>query len=348
MAEALRFGLWYDFRNPPQWRRPYERLYEEIFEQITWADANGFDDVWLSEHHFTDDGYSPSLLPIAAAIASRTRRLRIATGVLILPLHDPVRLAEDAATVDIISGGRFELGVGVGYRPEEFEGSGVPVGERGRRADEALEIIRRLWSGDVVTFDGSFYRLRNARLSPQPLQHPVPIWVGGHSDATFRRAARYGQGYVGLGSLRGAFKRYVAALDELGKPTSDLRMAGGLNWLLPADDPDKAWAEAADHVIYQLNTYADWTQQAGINLMPRIRDRDHLRETGLFAVVDVDTCVQRIRDYVAANPVSHFYCWTVPPGLDPSWVQPHLELFAREVIPAVRRTEVPAETGSGR
>ena len=106
-ARKIRFGLWYDFRNPAQWRQPADRLYREIFDQIAWGENNGFDDVWLSEHHFIEDGYLPSILPAAAAIAARTNRIRIASGVLLMPFHNPIRLAEDIATVDLVSGGRF-------------------------------------------------------------------------------------------------------------------------------------------------------------------------------------------------------------------------------------------------
>jgi alkanesulfonate monooxygenase SsuD/methylene tetrahydromethanopterin reductase-like flavin-dependent oxidoreductase (luciferase family) len=112
-GRKIRFGLWYDFRNPKQWRQPFDRLYGEILDQIAWGENNGFDDVWLSEHHFIEDGYLPSMLPAAAAIAARTKRIRIPLGVLLMPFHNPVRLAEDIAVVDAISGGRFELGVGV-------------------------------------------------------------------------------------------------------------------------------------------------------------------------------------------------------------------------------------------
>jgi len=111
--ETEKFGLWYDFRNSAQWRQPPDRLYSEILDQIAWGENNGFDDVWLSEHHFIEDGYLPSILPAAAAIAARANRIRIASGVLLMPFHNPIRLAEDIATVDVISGGRFELGVGI-------------------------------------------------------------------------------------------------------------------------------------------------------------------------------------------------------------------------------------------
>jgi alkanesulfonate monooxygenase SsuD/methylene tetrahydromethanopterin reductase-like flavin-dependent oxidoreductase (luciferase family) len=122
-TRKIRFGLWYDFRNPAQWRQPADRLYREILDQIAWGENNGFDDVWLSEHHFIEDGYLPSILPIAAAIAARTNRIRIASGVLLMPFHNPIRLAEDVAVVDVISGGRFELGVGIGFKREEFRAS---------------------------------------------------------------------------------------------------------------------------------------------------------------------------------------------------------------------------------
>ena len=108
-SRRIRFGLWYDFRNPPQWRQSSDRLYREILDQIAWGENNGFDDVWLSEHHFIEDGYLSAILPVAAAIAARTKRIRIVSGVLLVPFHNPVRLAEDIATVDVISGGRFEL-----------------------------------------------------------------------------------------------------------------------------------------------------------------------------------------------------------------------------------------------
>jgi len=121
--ETEKFGLWYDFRNSAQWRQPPDRLYSEILDQIAWGENNGFDDVWLSEHHFIEDGYLPSILPAAAAIAARANRIRIASGVLLMPFHNPIRLAEDIATVDVISGGRFELGVGIDSNPKSFRAS---------------------------------------------------------------------------------------------------------------------------------------------------------------------------------------------------------------------------------
>lgn len=333
----IRFGMWYDFRNPPAWKRPYDQLYNEIIDQIVWGEENGFDDIWLSEHHFIEDGYSPSLLPIAAAIASRTKKIHIGTSVILLPFHNPVRMAEDAATVDVISGGRFELGVGVGYKVEEFESFAISSKERGARTNEGLEIIRRLWEGETLTFEGKYYTVTKAKLTPEPIQQPrPPIWVGGFTPPALRRAAKYGDGYIGVGPLKEAYERYVTALEKVGKSTTDIRLAGGYFWLIPSEDPDKTWNEAAEHVRYQVNAYAEWSEKAGMPLFPKLPDTDALRESGLFQVVDVDTCIQMIRDYALETPLTHYYSWTLPPGLPASWIQPHLELFTSKVIPAFR------------
>src|SRR5215813_14851749 len=278
-SRKIRFGLWYDFRNPPQWRQASDRLYGEILDQIAWAENNGFDDVWLSEHHFIDDGYLPSILPTAAAIAARTKRIRIASGVLLMPFHNPVRLAEDIAVVDAISGGRFELGVGVGYKVEEFEGFGVPFSERGARTNESLQIIRRLLDGETLTFKSKFFEFNNVRLTPEPIQKHLPIWIGGFTPAALRRAVRYGDGFTAPNASREVYDRYVAELTRQGKPTDKVQFAGGFQWLIVSNDPDKTWNEAADHIVYQANNYMAWGEKAGQIRNPTyLRDRAHLRE----------------------------------------------------------------------
>src|SRR6266478_6838660 len=192
-SRQVRFGLWYDFRNPPQWRQASDRLYREILDQIAWGENNGFDDVWLSEHHFIEDGYLPSIVPVAAAIGARTSRIRIASGVLLMPFHNPIRLAEDIATVDVISGGRFELGVGIGFKREEFSGFGVSSKERGARTDQSLETIRRPPAGERVPFKSNSSDFQNIKVTPEPIQKPhPPIWLGGFTPAALRRAGRFG------------------------------------------------------------------------------------------------------------------------------------------------------------
>src|ERR1700722_5839921 len=334
----IRFGLWYDFRNPSQWRQPSDRLYAETLDQIAWGESHGFDDVWLSEHHFIEDGYLPSIMPMAAAIAARTKRIRISSGVLLMPFHNPVRLAEDIAVVDVISGGRFELGVGVGFNHEEFEGLGVPLKKRGGRTNQSLETIRRLLGGETVTFKSEFFDFKNVKVTPEPIQRPhPPIWLGRFSPAALRRAARYGDGFTVPGATRDVYDQYVTELKKQNRPTENIRFASAFWCLIVSNDPEKTFAEAADHIIYQANNYSAWLSAAGLSpLCEHLRDREQLRQSGLLQVVDPDTATKLIREFANNVPITHFYSWTLPPGLPPRWAQTHLELFATKVIPAFR------------
>jgi probable F420-dependent oxidoreductase len=338
IGREMRFGLWYDFRNPSQWRQSSDRLYQEILDQIAWGENHGFDDVWLSEHHFIEDGYLPSILPVAAAIAARTKRIRIASGVLLMPFHDPVRLAEDVAVVDVISGGRFELGVGAGYKLEEFESFGVAFKERGARTNEALGILRRLLGGETVTLQSEFFDLKNVKVTPEPIQKPhPPVWLGGFTQAALRRAVRYGDGFSVPDATRDVYDRYVAELEKANRPIDRVRFASGFQWLLVSDDPEKTFEEAADHIIYQVNHYTAWLSKAGHAPDPvYLRDREHLKRSGALKVVEPAMAITMIRDYISKLPITHYYSWTLPPGLPPRWAQTHLELFASKVIPAFR------------
>jgi alkanesulfonate monooxygenase SsuD/methylene tetrahydromethanopterin reductase-like flavin-dependent oxidoreductase (luciferase family) len=139
----VKFGIWLDFRNPRPWRRPWTEVYEESVDLAVSAESWGFDSVWFSEHHLVDDGYLPALFPVIAAVGARTRRVRLGTAMLLAPLYHPLRLAEDAAVTDLLTGGRLDLGLAPGYRHEEFANLGVPREQRGARTEETVEVLRR-------------------------------------------------------------------------------------------------------------------------------------------------------------------------------------------------------------
>ncbi len=155
---ALRIGLGlFTGQVPAGSGRSFSREYRETVELVRLAEALGFDSAWVSEHHGASDGYLPSLLPMLAALASATERIRLGTGVVLTPLHDPLRLAEDAAVVDQISEGRLILGLGIAWRPEEFRMFGVPFAERLARTVETVEILRRAWTGERFSFAGEVF-----------------------------------------------------------------------------------------------------------------------------------------------------------------------------------------------
>ncbi len=222
---------------------------------------------------------------------------------------------------------------------EEFAAFDIPVEERGGRTSESLEIIRRLWEGEILTFKGRYYTIEGARVTPEPVQKPrPPLWAGGFTPPAIRRAARLADGYAGIApnSTRRSYELFASEWQRAGKRPEERRTAGGLFWLIPSYDPEKTWMEAADHVIYQVNAYREWTAKAGETMFPKLESHDALRKTGMLQVVEVDRCIEIIRDYVTEMGLTHYYSWSLPPGLPASWAQPYLELFANEVIPAFR------------
>lgn len=332
---ALRFGLWYSLRNPAAWPRREVDIYRATLRQIAWAETIGYDDVWLTEHHFCEDAHAPSILPLASAVAVSTQKIRIGTSVLLLPLHHPVRVAEDAATIDILSEGRFDLGVGIGYRPQEFAGFGISPKTRGGRVDEGLEIIRALWRGDTVDYAGRYYTVSGAKLSPRPVQDPMPLWVGGFAPASAERAARLGDGYLGTGDMTELVRIYREARARLGHPGPG-RTAGGHFWLIVSRDPARTFQEVAPHVLYQIRMYNVWLKEAGQALFPEVTDPAELAALGILSVVTPAQAVDMIAAYVEATGIERYYTWTVPPGMEESRMNDALQLFAEEVMPAFR------------
>ena len=186
---APTFGLWYDFRQ----KLPlgdYARFYAECLEEIEEAETLGFTGVWLSEHHFMDDGYLPSPLVVAAAIAASTSTMTIGTNVLLLPMHHPLRVAEDAAVADLVSGGRFVLGVGQGYVQHEFETLGFRRKFRPSLFEEGIEVIRHALEDGRTGFDGKRWRFEDLPFEPRP-KEKLPIFVGAFADPAIDRAARF-------------------------------------------------------------------------------------------------------------------------------------------------------------
>ena len=326
----LRFGYLLDFRNPAAWSRPWEVIYAESLEFICWCETIGFEIAWLPEHHCTEDGFLASPLMIGAAVAARTKKLRISTGVALAPFYHPLRLAEDMAALDVLSAGRAELAVGIGYLKSETDAFGIDFKSRGRRTDELLDIVKRLWDGETVTHKGEFFNLEKARISPLPLQKPhIPILIGGLSRPGIRRAALRGTGFIG------AIENYPAYLEEL----SAAGKAGGTArfdlvsdmWLLVAEDPDEAFEETAPFYYYQINTYAKWHAETDWVMQPM--DFETFKKSGAVRVLTPRAAIDFLGKRLAAAPTMESFCMTVPPGLPLPKFAKYAELFAKQVIP---------------
>jgi alkanesulfonate monooxygenase SsuD/methylene tetrahydromethanopterin reductase-like flavin-dependent oxidoreductase (luciferase family) len=329
----MKFGLWYDFRNPPRWRRPYEELYRESLEQIAWAERAGFESVWLSEHHVTDDGYMPAIFPMLAAIAVRTSTLRIGSAILLAPLQHPIRFAEDAAVVDQLSGGRLELGLGLGYRIAEFETLGVPRGERPSRMEELVGAARLAWSGERFTFEGRHWRFRDVQVTPPPRQPDgPPLWLAGSVPAAARRAGRLGCHFMpDAGVAPAVVELYERTLADHGHPASSRRVAINPS-IHVCEDPQQGWDAVKEHYLYSYNGYRRWYAEGGDSTAPTLDDPDALPRDR-YLVGTPDDVVAAIQALRAQVPFDRLFFWARPPGLSLEESYRSLELFARDVMP---------------
>ena len=340
----MEFGVWYSIRNPEQWYKPFPELYADIIEQVEAAEELGFDAVWISEHHFVEDGYCSGTLPTMAALAARTKRIRIGSSLMLLPMHHPLRVAEDGATVDILSNGRFMLGVGVGYRREEFAAFQIPLSERGSRMEEALQIIRAAWSGERFSFHGKHWQFDDIRVTPPPVQKPnPPILVGGVVDRAVERAARLGDGVLLSDSeIARQYGVYSRKMHELGRDVDKAKIVYA-QAVYVDEDPERAWHDYKDHLFYQERLYREWVIEgtgpdftgAAKEDVPPLDSPEDIPEY-LYIVGDPEHCIREIEKWREKAPFNHFAFWAQPPGLSKEKAMRSAELFAKKVIPHFR------------
>lgn len=350
----MKFGMLHLFESPMG--RSDEEMVAEQLDLMESAEDLGFDSVWPAEHHFSEYGFCASPALSLAAIARRTKRLRLGTGVVVLPFHNPVRIAEDFAMLDNLSGGRVELGVGRGYQPIEYEGFGVDQTKSREIFDESLEVIRRAWTCERLDFEGKHYRFHDVEVRPKPLQRPhPPIWLAALSEETFAKAGQIGANLlcspVFGGSLmvaRERIERYRVALETEGHDAAS-REVGALVMVYVADTQEQARREFADPVIWYFRTFGKYVAPK-LGLPPvesyewytQIRDLasvvewDQLLEHGAVICGEPDHVAERIAELRDVVGVDHLLCWTRLGGLAPSKVTHHMELMRDRVMPALR------------
>ena len=330
----IKFGYQLDFRNPPGSGRGFTELYRDSLAQVEVAEGLGFDSIWLTEHHFTDDGYLPSMLPAAAAIAARTKRVTIGTFVLLAPFQHPLKLAEDAAVVDVISNGRLRLGLGQGYRQEEFDGFGVPRSQRLGRTLETIEILKRAWTGERFSFEGKYFQFKDVRVLPTPESRPYPqlLWGAGAPKA-IRRAARMGLSFACVGGRKEA-EIYIAALKDAGRDPAEFSLVNS-RVVYIADSEEQAWKEVGGALMYQAELYGKWlSAAAGTTDMSKVLirpDAERLKHTSILG--PVERVRERLAEVIESAAYTELITVTQLPGLDPAKARRSLEIFGREVLP---------------
>ena len=323
----MSFGLYYDFRCTEAEPAALTRRWAGILDQVAFAEEIGFGSVWISEHHFTDDGYASSPLTLLGALSARTTTMWLGTNVMVLPVHHPLRLAEEALTVDALSGGRLRLGVGMGYREEDLRPFGTTLGQRRTRFEAALDVLVPALRGEAV--DG-------VRVSPAPVRAGgPPLWLGALSPPAVERAAARADGLLSV--LPDQTAAYVEARRRLGQ--DDGQVAVGTQWIV-ADDPERAWAALAPSLLYQANAYVAFGM-FGAGATP-FTEAGQLVELGLYRLMDGAEAVAELRRIIAAGPVVDCFSWSLYPGESLEAAADRLEYFATRVIPAVAATPDPS------
>ncbi len=311
--------------------------YREALEEVVRGEELGFDSVWMEEHHSVVNHYWPSPLPVLAGFATRTSRVTLGTDILVAAFYHPVRLAEDIALLDVMSGGRVVLGAAIGYKPDEFTLYGVELEKRGARFEEQLAIVKGLWTQDTFSFRGKYYQVEG-KLEPKPIAKPhPPIWIGGWGEITLRRAATLADNWIPgptaeLPRLLEGKKQFLAN-----------RRAAGLTapiseWPLTRDviiaDTDREARELAERhimVSYRKEYAGGWRHpfiDASI-----ATDLDTVKKDR-FLIGSPGQIIEDLRPFVEQYGMTHLICRLFFPGMPHRHIMRELELIAREVRPA--------------
>lgn len=345
----MRFGF-FDQLPCADWQSEQQR-YQDILAQIEHGDALGFDTVWLGELHF---GRSFSILAdplmVLAAAAQRTTRIRLGTAVALLPLHNPIRVAEQAAVTDLLSNGRLEFGVGRGTAPIHYVGYNIPAEESRERFEEALQVIIEAWTHERVSHKGKYFNVRDIAVVPRPLQKPYPpIRLAANSPDTFVTAGQRGLPIFATplinppDKLLGYLKTYRDAL-PLGVK-GDRAIAFSIH---VAASRAKAREECEPSILHFFQTVIERLRPFGevdikgyeafqqvLARMQRMGFEDVDKEIGVFG--DPAYCIERIRELQKAFEIDEFICYFNHGGImDPALVRQSMTLFAKEVLPHIR------------
>jgi alkanesulfonate monooxygenase SsuD/methylene tetrahydromethanopterin reductase-like flavin-dependent oxidoreductase (luciferase family) len=298
--------------------------YKATVDMAEWADSHGFDICSLEEHHGADNGWSPSPLIMASAVFGRTKNISISISALLVPLHDPLRIAEDIAVLDVLSGGgRIGIIAGLGYRPEEFAMFGVDRKRRGAITEESLRVMLAAWTGEPFEYRGT-----TVRVTPKPVSQPHPlVLVGGSTEIAAKRAARLHLPFmpaIGDPELQRIYDEACAAEGYTGFTI----LPSGPGFVHVTDDPERDWQRIAPHALHEARTYASWqTGNQRSQVETHAETIEELKASGVYAVVTPDECVELAKQHgtVVLHPLMG--------GMDPDLGWESLQLFADKVAP---------------
>ncbi|RIL07371.1 MAG: hypothetical protein DCC71_03415 [Proteobacteria bacterium] len=319
---------------------PY-RTFADSLVQMDLAERLGFDSVLVSEHHLVENGYFPAPFVVCGAIAMRVQRMRMGPGILLLPLYDPLHVAEHSTIMDVVSNGRFILGIGYGYRQEEFDAFGVKLDDRGARMREGIEAMRAMWENPVATYHGEHFHYDKVTLRPRPIQQPnPPIWVAAKTRNAVRLAGRLGDAWFAdpiqpLKVTKDRLAVYEQAAAEAGRnPNHDLPL---MREVFCAETDEQAWEQAREGMLYVYKEYLQWGHMLDDEGNP-VPPGDE-RALGLlkkrFIVGSPESCVEQALRYRDELGATNLIMRMKFPGIPHERVLKSIQLWGERVLPAL-------------
>jgi alkanesulfonate monooxygenase SsuD/methylene tetrahydromethanopterin reductase-like flavin-dependent oxidoreductase (luciferase family) len=334
----MKFGLSVPVQHPPD--EPGAERVHELLEQVKLARDLGFDSISASQHYLAAPFRYFQPIPLLARIAAESGEMALVTNVLLLPLHNPVDLAEQLATLDVICDGRLVCGVGLGYRDVEYAVFGVERASRVSRFEEALALLKRLWTGEEVSFEGEHFRLERARMTLKPVQQPrPPIWIAASSNAGIKRAARLGDawtvaGHATLATLKRQVRFYRETLQALGKPFPDDFPLSKELYIAP--ERRTARREAQPYLEAKYRAYSQWGQDRELPASETFAVPFETLLQDRFILGDSHDCIAQIRAHQEQLGVTHMKFRVHWPGMPHASVMRTIRLLGEEVLPAFR------------
>ncbi|MBF6570597.1 MAG: LLM class flavin-dependent oxidoreductase [Candidatus Binataceae bacterium] len=343
----MRFGVLFEGSQFDTAGLDYSRHYRDELDLASEVEQMGYDNIWVPEHHFVRDGYCCQPLTFAAALAARTSKIRIGSYISLMPLHNPIAIAEQAAWVDAISGGRLDLGFGQGYRKEEFTAFGVDGAIKHKRMEEGAAIVRKLLDSENVTFQGQFHSIPEPiTIYPRPVQKPFPIWVAGRGKLATDRVAREGYNLAAAGDPQ-QVELFAQACKRHGRRVEDFKIAQ-LRFGYCAETVKQAWDDAEPAIHYLLSRYSKWIAEnqtlPGDESIAKLKPVGELRKDhpvsffGLPLLLGTPAdLINLIEDLNRQGPFTDLVYNMAPPGLSLDQARKGMRLFAKEVIPHFRK-----------
>lgn len=330
----MRFGIYVSHKHPMH--EDAARRAQEHLEQVRVMRDSGLDSVWSGQHWAPAPFQMLHPIPFLARAAAEAGDMLIGTNLLLAPFYHPLEVVELATTMDILTGGRFALGLGLGYRDVEFENFGVPKSQRAGRLEETVAILRRLWAGERVTFEGRYYRVKDLALTSRPVQRSgPPILIGGNFPRAVRRAGEIGDGWIASGNvsldaLVGLMAEYEAGRAAAARPEPRERYLFIDVYI--SEDRRTAVEEVVPYIRTMYEGFVSW----GNAKVERLDVPPEVLATERFIVGDPEHCVERLREYHRRAGFNHLLARVQFPGLDQARVLRTIRLLGKEVAPALR------------